>query len=61
MIVINFCRIVLKRIIEGEKADHMLGFMKTFQHFKSVVSSCFGMALNNAYVQHIKDYKNSYL
>ena len=52
---------VLQRIVEREKADHMLGFVKTFQYFKSVVSSCFGMTLNTAYVQHIKDFKNSYL
>ena len=52
---------VLQRIVESEKAEHMLGFVKTFQHFKSVVSSCFGRTLNTAYVQHIKDFKNSYL
>ena len=51
---------VLQRIVEREKTDHMLGFVKTFQHFKSVVSSCFGMPLNTVYVQHIKDFKNSY-
>ena len=44
---------VLERNVEREKADHVLGFVKTFQHFKSVVSSCFGMTLNTAHVQHI--------
>ena len=34
---------ILQRIAEREMADHMLGFVKTLQHFKSVVSSCFGM------------------
>ena len=52
---------VLQRIVKSEKAEHMLGFVKTFQHFKSVVSSCFGRTLNTAYVQHIKDFKSSYL
>ena len=52
---------VLQRIVEREKADHKLDFVKTFQHFKSVVSSCFGMTLNTVYVQHIKDFKSSYL
>ena len=33
---------VWQRIVEREKAEHMLGFVKTFQHFKSIVSSCFG-------------------
>ena len=52
---------ILQRFVEREKTDHMLGFVKTFQHFKSVVSSCFGMTLNTTYVQNINDFKNSYL
>ena len=52
---------VLQRIVKREKADHMLGSVKTFQHFKSVVSSCFGMTLNTENVQHINDFKNQYL
>ena len=52
---------VSQRIVKREKVDHMNGFVKTLQHFKSVVSSCFGMTLNTAYVQHIKHFKKSYL
>ena len=52
---------VLQRLVKREKADHMFGFVKTFQHLKSIVSSCFGMALNTAYVQHIEDFKKPYL
>ena len=52
---------VLQRIVKREKADYMLGFVKTFQNFKSVVSFCFGMTLNTAYFQQIKYFKNSYL
>ena len=50
-----------KELLKEKKTDHMLGFVKTFQHFKSFVSSCFGMTLNTAYVKRIKDFKNSYL
>ena len=39
----------------------MLGFIKTFQLFKSVVNCCFGLTLYIACVQYIKDFKSSYL
>ena len=46
---------------EQASVFQIFGFINTFRKFKSVVSACFGMTLNDNFVKKIEHFKKSYL